>query len=70
MKTSHYHNPYHSISAQADNEAGALLTLRQGVEREFNDLLALELAAEQLAEDEADLLSAYLAEDIDRSFSR
>ena len=65
MKSSSYQNPYHSVAAQADNEAG-LATLRQGVEYEINDFVALELTAERMVADEAALLGAYLADDAGR----
>lgn len=66
MKSNHYHNPFHSIAAQADNEAGALVTLQQGVEYEVNDFVALELTAEEMIENEASLLGAYISDDAQR----
>ncbi len=63
--TSHYHNPYHSDAAHAANEAGMIVMLQQGVEHELDDLVALELTAERMAEDEVSLMGAYLADDAD-----
>jgi hypothetical protein len=65
--TSHYQNPYHADAAQADNETGIMLTVKQGVERELEDLVALELTAERMAEEEAALLGAYIADDAEHA---
>ena len=65
--TNQYHNPYHSDAAQADIEAGIMVTLQQAVEHELGDLVALELTAERMAEDEAALLGAYLSDDAEKA---
>lgn len=65
--TSNHNNPFNSLSAQADNETGALLTLQGAVEHEVKDFVALELTAEHMAKDEASLLGAYVSNDAHRA---
>lgn len=65
--TSSYINPYHSPAAEADNEAGALVTLREGINHELEEFVALELTAETMIEDEAFLVGAYISDDADHA---
>lgn len=65
--TSHYHNPYHSEAARTHSEAGVIFMLRQGIQQELDDLVALELTAETMAQDEAALLGAYVTDDASKA---
>ena len=61
-----FNNPYHP--AQEDfpfspEETGALYTLKQGFGHEVEDLVKLELTAEQMLGAEVDLAKAYLRDD-------
>lgn len=64
--TSGHNNPYHPTHPADANDASVLLTLKQGVEHELDDFVALELTAERMAEDEAALLGAYINDDATR----
>lgn len=64
--TSSYHNPFHLVTTPAENEAGAA-NFRYSLDQEVNDVVALELTAEQMIKDEAALLGAYLADDADHA---
>src|SRR5690606_14388463 len=64
--TSSYHNPFHLVTTPAENEAGAA-NFRYSLDQEVNDVVALELTAEQMIKDEAALLGAYVADDADQA---
>lgn len=57
-------NPYHSNNLPVDaEEAGALSSLKDGLSYEVDDLVKLELTAEQMLGEEVDLAKAYIHED-------
>lgn len=59
-------NPYHSKQLDfpfSPEETGALGTLKEGLEYELDDLVKLELTAEQMLGDEVQLVRAYVKED-------
>lgn len=57
-------NPYHSNSLPADvEEAGALNSFKDGLSYGVDDLVKLELTAEQMVVEEVDLAKAYIRED-------
>lgn len=45
------------------DEAGALAVIKDGLEHEVGDLIKLELTAEQMLQDEAQLMRDYVADD-------
>ena len=59
-------NPYHSYlsgSSSRPEEEGVLGSLKEGFNCEVDDLVKLELTAEQMLGDEVDLAKAYVRED-------
>ena len=59
-------NPYHSTPLDfplSAEETGALASLKDGLEQEVEDLVKLELTAEQMLGEEVDLAKAYIQDD-------
>lgn len=62
----HPNNPYHPAPVDfpfSEEETGAIGTFKQGLEHEVEDLVKLELTAEQMLGTEVDLAKAYLRDD-------
>lgn len=62
----HPDNPYHPASTDfpfSEEETGAVSTFKQGLDHEVNDLVKLELTAEQMVSDEVGLAKAYINDD-------
>lgn len=59
-------NPYHTRPADSSfrpEEAGALDSIKEGFSYEVDDMVRLELTAEQMLGEEVDLAKAYISED-------